>query len=189
MARAKKNTNPAPKKPAKKGGFSLLNAIGVKTEAKPTDSDRARAEIHATCEDGYWFLRQMIDKAIMDFYKTGSFDKLEQFVDRPALDAMREKLGELRERQILWMQPDRSKRKPHLKIVESGLVLNRQGLPTRFVVEERFVDRSVHQFFEGGQPTQALECPGRERTIRATVDVRDGEHYTLRSVTEIRAVA
>ena len=168
---------------------SFTDMIGIKTEAKPSEVEIAREEIEATCKDGYWFLRQMIDRAIVDFYQTGSYARLEEFVERPALDALKEKLNDLRSRKIAWVQPDRAKRKPRLDVVPAGLVLNKAGLPTRFVIEERFVDRSQHHHFVGGQVDRTSECPGRERTIRATVDVRNGQDYTLRSVVEVRPVA
>lgn len=178
MARAK---TPKPKKSRK----SFADMLGLKTEAKQTENDKAQAEIQRLCEDGYWFLRQMLDRAVVDFYRTGEFTKLEELVERPALDALKAQLSDLRSRRILWVQPERSKRKPKLTVIPTGLVTNRRGQPTRFIIEERFVDRSVHQYYVKDEADHQEECPGRERVIRATVDVHNGQTFKLRSVAAV----
>lgn len=170
-------------KPKKKG---LLNAIGVKTAKVATPEQEADKQRDDQIKQAWEYLRAMIDKAVLHYYRTGAVDKLAEFVERPALDDLKAKLETLRERQIFWSQPDRRVRtQPKYDVLAEGLVLGKDGHPSQFVIEERSRDFSVHQHYVDGQAEREQQCPGRDRIIRATVNVRNGQDFTLKSLKRI----
>jgi hypothetical protein len=163
----------------KSGGFAA--ALGIKTEAVPTATDKVKDERQKKIQLAWDYLRDRIDKSIHDYYRTGTFDRLEQFVERPALDALKSELSELKAQNIYWHQPDRTvTTQRQIKVISEEL--NKRGQPTRFVIQERFKDFSVHQRIEPGQLVPEARAPGTERVILATVNVNNGHEYKLHSV-------
>lgn len=174
----------AKKKKGKKGG--LLKAIGINAEAAPTDDALVKKDRHNKIELAWVFLRDRIDKATHEYYRSGSFQQLEQFVERPALDAMKEELTRLREEGIYWHQPDRPVHtNPQFEVVSEQL--NKNGQPTRFVIQERFIDHSAFYLIDGSELQPLAANEGEERVVRATVNVRGGSEFRLHSVIEIKS--
>lgn len=170
-------------KPKKKG---LLDRIpGIQTEAVPTADQQEATERHDKIRMAWQYLRDRIDKATKHYYATGSFDKLEEFVERPALDLMKEHLTRLRNEGVYWEQPTRQQiTEPRIRVVSEEL--NKRGQPTNFIVEERFKDFSVYSRLQGdGTYLQDARADGRERTIQAHVVVRNATDFRLVSVIEV----
>jgi hypothetical protein len=168
----------------KKGG--LLRAIGVNAEAAPTDEAVSKRERQSKIELAWVFLRDRIDKASHEYYRSGSFKQLEQFVEKPALDLMKEQLTKLREDNVYWHQPDRqAQTEPRYNVISEQL--NKNNQPTSFVIEERFSDHSALYEIAGEELLPLSTNEGQERVIRATVNVRGGSEFLLHSVLEVRS--
>ena len=189
MALFRKGNKP---KPARKGGpgGGILSAIGITTEPAATEADKKKAEREEQIKAAWWYLRNRIDGAIHDYYKTGTFSKLEQFVERPALDLFKQELHSLRAANIFWQQPHRkTATEPTYTVVHVDF--NKDKQPTRFVIRERFRDFSVHQRVVRRDGEQVLipdsSAPGTERVLEATVTVTGGSSYMLHSVRRVRS--
>jgi hypothetical protein len=183
MALFKKDSSKQ-KAPAKKKG-GVLGALGIQTEAVPTEQDKQTVEREKNIILAWQFLRTRIDVATHDYYRTGNFSKMEEFVERPALDAIKQHLNELRSSNILWSQPDR-KAATQWSFKVMNVEMNKKNQPVRFVIRERYKDYSRHQLVVNGQLTEGTRARGEERVIEATVTVRNGTDYKLHSVRQVR---
>lgn len=181
MAMFKKSSKP--NDPKKKGG--ILGALGIQTEAVPTESDHRDKDREKNIRLAWKYLRSRIDLSIHEYYRSGKFTKLEEFVERPALDALRQELHTLRSENIFWQQPDRQTL-TEPEIVVGPVELNKKGQPTKFTIRERFKDYSVHQRVVDQQLVPDARSDGSERVIEATVTVRNGSEYKLHSVRQVR---
>lgn len=162
--------------------------MGVKAEAAPTEDAVVEKDRHKKIELAWVFLRDRIDKAIHEYYRSGSFQQLEQFVERPALDSMKEELVRLREQNVYWHQPDRPVHtNPQYKVISEQL--NKNGQPTSFVIEERFIDQSAFYIIDDRELQPLSVNEGHERVIRSTVHVRGGSEFLLHSVIEVRSAS
>lgn len=181
MKRGKQTSGPKQKK-----GF--LDIVGVKTEKVATEEDKRGQEMDQNIMLAWKYLRSRIDLAVHEYYRTGKFTKVEQYVERPALDALKQELHTLRAADIYWQQPDRqSTTEPHVTVVSKEL--NKRGQPTKFVIQERFRDFSVHQRVVDGSLVPDARADGDEHVIQATVTVRNGAEYRLHSVIKVRGAA
>src|ERR1035437_9573209 len=84
----------------KKGG--LLSMIGVNSKPAPTHKDLKLEERNEMLKKAWEWLRSRIDGGINDYYRCGNFQKLEEIVERPALDSLKQELMRLRTANILW---------------------------------------------------------------------------------------
>jgi hypothetical protein len=157
---------------------------GVKLERAPTEADQVAAEMDAFAQQGYEYLRIMIDRAIMHYYRNGSFDRLDELVEKPLLDRIKKRVLELRKQDLLWAFPKRKQYRHSYEVVGKP-VLDKNGFPKEFMVEERFADHSIYQHFVNGEPESSVQCPGRERRIRATIHVRNNQDFLLKSVVRV----
>ena len=175
-----------PQRKSGRGGF--LSALGVKTEPVATVADKKVAEREEQIKVAWKYLRSRIDLAIHEYYRSGTFEKLEEFVERPALDALKQELHALRSENIFWQQPKRqAATEPEYVVVH--VELNKQKQPVKFVIRERFKDFSLHQRVVDGELVPESSAPGTERVIEATVSVRDGSSYKLHSVRQVRSAS
>jgi hypothetical protein len=170
-------------KPKGKRG-SLLERVGLQTERVATPSEERDKSRDETIKKAWLYLRGRIDKGIRHYYQTGSWDKLDEFVDRPALDALKQELHTLRQDDIYWEQPDREvNTSPHLTVID--VKTDAEERPIEFVVRERFEDFSVLSHVDGGVATPIAHANGDERVMEVTVSVRDGSKFKLRSVRQV----
>lgn len=171
----------------KKNKGGLLGVIGVKTEKLPS-ADEAKTQKRQEQMVLAWnFLRHRIDFAIHEFYRSGEFAELEKYVERPALDAMKAYLSDLRSRGVYWHQPDRDVRtSPEPRVVPGSEELDRADRPVRFVIEERFQDYSVLLRMHENEWIPDSEAGGVERVIQATVNVY-GRDFKVQSVIGVSA--
>lgn len=172
-------------KPKSKGG--LLSTLGITVEQTGGEHDEER-DLLKRLEVHWTYLRGQIDKAVANYYETGEFRMLELYAERPALDLLREELGNLRERGIVWSMPNR-KQKAQTQVTVVSRNLNAQGIPTEFVVRERFRDFSVYQLYDGERALEEARADGDETVIEATVRVHRGSKCTLTNVTLIPEAA
>jgi hypothetical protein len=175
----------------KKDGRKKISAaerLGLKVEKVPTQEEAVERGLHDQIILAYGYVRDRIDRGCHHYYRSGSFAKLEEFVGRPALDQMCDRLAMLRSANIYWQQPDRTSRtQPDPRVIPSGLKLDSDGRPLEFVVEERFLDFSVHKrLSEGGRFTIDGQCPGTPRAIQSKVTVRNGNEFKLVEVIEVK---
>jgi hypothetical protein len=174
--------------PESQGGANVLGKIGLKTEAVQTPEELADRERIRQILNIYAFVRRQLDKAVYEYFRTGSFQEVEAIVDRPATDKLKAHLSGLRAQRTLWRQPERTERtEPRVRIVGSP-ELDARGRPVRFVVEERFIDRSVfEQPTPEGKWQQVAECPGHERVIQTTIVVEGERDYRISGVLRVQA--
>lgn len=169
------------KKGKKKGG--ILDSLGVSTEVVATPEDQATKNRHATMESIWVYLRDQIDKAIHDYYVSDSFSKLEDLIDRPAIDALKADLQALKADDVYWHQPNRKTETNRvIKIVKEEL--NKKGFPTQFQVEETWNDFSVHRRIKKNENSLDLlsRAPGHERKLLITINIIGGETYRVESI-------
>jgi hypothetical protein len=175
-----KEVKPKKKSPKRQKG-SLLKAIGIDAEAAPTQDDVQRAERHKKIEQAWDFLRTRLDRCVASYYETGSFEELSQFVERPALDSMKQQLIDMRSKGLYWQMPER-KVMTQAKYEVVSEELNKRGQPTQFVIEEHFRDHSeILQITDQGL-VPISKSDGVDRVIQATVNVRNGQEFKLHSV-------
>lgn len=189
----KKEKRPRGGKPAKagkqeKGGLMgrALGAAGVQVEEIPTAADNVGRERQETIILAWQYLRAMIDKGVKEFYAAGSSPLLDQHVERPTLDLLKDHLTQLRAQGIYWEQPKRrSSTQPQVKVIDEHL--DAEGVPVQFTVQERFRDFSLFQqveFDASGAPQVVDERrrEGREVAINATVKVMGDDLFRLVAV-------
>jgi hypothetical protein len=168
-------------KKKEKGGL-MGKLLGVKAKPAPSQDDEERKVRHDRIGRAWAFLRYQIDEAAKEYQSTGSSQKLQQFVERPALDALTKELDKLREAGVVWEQPDRpAVTEPKLEVIDEEL--NQRNQPVQFVIRERFRDYSVLHDPQGAEK----RCPGEERVIQATVNITNGTEFTLQHVIEVRS--
>lgn len=176
----------APKaKKAKKGG--LLDKVGVKSEVVKSSSDVETEKMNDLLKQAWRYVRDRIDAATNDFYKTGSFEMLEMYMERPAIDATKAHLSGLRANKIYLSQPDRAKTNPKLEIVP-GSVKMRGGKPEEFTVRETFSDFAKQELASSPNPEQWTtqdKLDGKQTVIEAVVRIYGGQEYKLHSVTRL----
>lgn len=169
------------KKSKKSGGGGFLNKIGVKTKRAPTEDEKKQFERREALKTSWQFLREQIDKSIFEYMKTGDDSRLQRHVSRPILNAITDELDRLREHNIVWAQPNRDqKTSMELRVIDDTLDPN--GMPTEYVIEERFRDYSIYRDISTREQSQA---DGKQKVIRAHVKIIDGKNYELTSVQEV----
>lgn len=184
-----KKVRPRPQ-PARTPGQGIagkaLGAVGVKAEAMPSPEDTETASRHQTMVLAWQYLRHMIDKGVKEFYSTGNSPLLEQFVERPTLDALKAYLTNLRAQNIYWEFPKRrAASDQQISVIEEQLDTKRS--PIQFTVRERFKDSSFFQLVELGPSgeTHVVDArvgEGTERAILATVKVISDSAFQLISI-------
>jgi hypothetical protein len=177
-------------KPAREPGQGLvgktLGAVGVKAEALPSAADAEAIARRQTMVLAWQYLRHMIDKGVKEFYSTGSSPLLEQFVERPTLDALKNYLTDLRSQNIYWEFPKRrAASAQQITVIEEQLDAKKN--PMQFTVQERFRDSSFFQLVElgPGNETHVVDArvgEGTERAILATVKVISDSAFQLISL-------
>lgn len=164
-----------------------LAKLGVNSEQVKSKDEQAADERHTNILLAWQYLRHMIDKGVKEYYATGVSPILEQHVERPTLDALREHLSELRSQGIYWEQPKRRvATSPQPTIVDEHL--DSEGVPVQFTIRERFRDFSLFQQLEQDPMTNETRivderrAEGTERAILATVKVLGDENFRLVTV-------
>ena len=171
----------------KKDKPSAAERFGLKIEKVATQEEVTKQALHDDIILAYGYVRDRIDHGCNAYYRTGEFSKLEEFVGRPALDMMVDRLQALRSANIYWQQPNRAGRtQPEMRVIPAGLKLDPEGRPLEFIVEERFLDFSVHKRLVDGQFVTDAECAGAPRAIQSKVVVRDGRDFKLVEVIEVK---
>jgi hypothetical protein len=167
---------------------SAAQRLGLNVSKVPTQEEEIEKGLHDNVLRAYGYLRGRIDKGARHYYSTGSFDKLEEFVARPALDLMCDRLQTLRSANIYWELPNREETtQPDPRVIASGLKLDAEGRPIEFVVEERFLDYSVHKrLTDDGKLVVDAEAPGTPRAIQSRVLVTNGTGFKLVEVIAVQ---
>lgn len=184
----KRAAKPAKAGKAEKGGRlgKALSAAGVQVEEIPTAADNIGRERQETIILAWQYLRAMIDKGVKEFYAAGSSPLLDQHIERPTLDLLKDHLTQLRAQGIYWEQPKRrSSTQPQVTVLDEHL--DNEGVPVQFTVQERFHDWSLFQqveFDASGAPQVVDERrrEGREVAINATVKVMGDDLFRLVTV-------
>lgn len=185
MARASKNK---PAKQQQKGLFGLLKKVGVEATPAETPADIERLADEKKIKEAWIYLRSQIDRAVHQFYaENGSFTALEEVVDRPALDAIKEHLIRLRENRTYWQQPNRAAETilpgHNDQIIE---VIDRKPPDppklTEFTIQERFIDKSAEYEIAGDQLEFRRRNPGQQRILQCKVAVSQGRYFRLKTV-------
>lgn len=175
----KEKKKPMPGSKKKKEG-KLLKAIGIEAEKAPQESEIERDQRHQKIVQAWEYVRGRIDRGASEYLQTGSEETLRSHVARPALDALLEHLGRMREKGLVWEQPERSARtQPQVSVVSEKL--NSRGQPVSFVVRESFLDNSVMRSSQ-----EERQASGNKRVIQATVEVENGQDFYLVSVLEVQ---
>jgi len=165
-----------------KKGF--LDRLGVHVEKVPTPAQERNIDAEDKIKKAWVYLRARIDAGINNYYRKGEWDQLEEFVERPALDALKQELHALRSDNIYWEQPDRkTATEPHLTVME--VKNDVEGRPSEFTIRERFLDFSVLSRVENRSLSPLARSEGTERVIEAVVSVREGSKFKLRSVRQV----
>lgn len=163
-----------------KGGF--LKKLGVQAEKEASPSDLQEKERHEKIKQAWGYLRRQIDKGVDEYFRSGDTATLREFVEEPALPTLLAELEKMRSAGIYWSQPDRAtKTSPRMDVISERLNKNQQ--PERFVVQERFIDNSIYKTLDG---RSERVCEGKERVFQATVDVKGGTSYKLKTIIEVR---
>lgn len=166
-----------PKK--KKKGF--LSLLGIEAEKAPSDDDKAKAERQAKIILAWQYLRDRIDRGVLEYLQSGDSEIIRSHVAQPVQEKMIRHLDNLRSNGLLLEQTDRSTRtKPRFEVVSEQL--NSKGMPTMFVIRERFTDFAALRAANG----QENSAGGQDRAIQAKVEVEDGQHFRLLDVIEVK---
>jgi hypothetical protein len=166
-----------PKK--KKKGF--LSLLGIEAEKAPSTDEKAKAERQAKVVLAWQYLRDRIDRGVLEYLQSGDSQIIRDHVAQPVQGKMIDHLDRLRANGLVLQQPDRSTRtKPRFEVVSEQL--NAKGMPTSFVIRENFTDFSVLQATNG----QESSAGGRDRAIQAKVEVEDGQHFRLLEIIEVK---
>lgn len=156
--------------------------LGVSIEAQPTEADKVKARRHDNLKLGWAWIRDQVDRGVLEYYQTGKFDRIEQVCESPVRESIKNHLEELRVQNIMWRMPSRQETQPQVAIVDEQL----KGSETqRYVVRERFRDNSIYQRWDGDHIVGKEQAPGRDRVIEATVLVTKSGEYHLVSVVAI----
>lgn len=161
-------------------------AFGVDIAEAPSEEDEAAQRREANIKLAWDWLRQRLDLDIEHYFKTGSTSKLEQHCVAPALDRIVTQLEAMRSRGLVWRQPERQVRtQRELEVLE--MELDAQGkLPTMFIIQEAFTDRSVlEQVDASGIVAASNEAHGVRRVLQATVICPGATDYRLRDVRQV----
>jgi hypothetical protein len=183
-----------PKQQAKQQGGrrlgGLLEKAGVQAEALPSDEERAVRERHNTIIMAWQYLRAMIDKGVKEFYASGEAHLLEEHVERPTLDALKDHLNQLRLQGVYWEQPKRRQStQPDIKVVDEQL--DAENIPVEFTIQERFYDFSLLQkveFDDAGTPRGVVDearGDGQQLVLHARVKVVGDQLFRLVSVERV----
>jgi hypothetical protein len=171
------------KKKSKDGGGlfgGILGKVGVDVE-KDDSVDEAKIKERRMMIFKTWeWVRKEVDRGSQLYLQNGDPAVLQEYVARPAYDAMIAHLDSLAKQGILWAQPER-KIKTEAKLEFVSEKLNSQDQPIEFIVRERFRDFSVYRT-SGGD----VVAPGREHVIQGKIEVKNGDQFKLISVTEIK---
>jgi hypothetical protein len=183
----------APKAAEAGRGFGrALAKVGVKAEPVPTKRESESHDRHENIRLAWLYLRAMIDKGVKEFYQDGTSPLLDLHVERPVLDALKERLTDLRTQGIYWEQPSRRKMMADygkIEILEEEL--DGDGVPVQFKVREVFRDFSFFQRVERDAQTgiatvtdsaKAANGNGRDEVLIATVRVVGDDIYQLLAI-------
>ena len=137
-------------------------------QAKQTED---KQDSHQEMINIYWWLREKLDDAIGDFFKTGNYDELENVCQGAALERVKRQLADYEEKNIIWHMPDRrDKTNPQVVVLSEKDDL--------FVCEERFLDFSVLQLLDAQKEvTQESRNRGQPTASNSTVQYDKQGHY------------
>lgn len=165
----------------------LLEALGVSKEAAKTPKSVEEEQLLQQIQQAWQFLRGRIDKAAREYFldKDPQMSMLRKYVEQPALGRMEEWLTSLKQQGLVWAQPKRkNSTDPQFKIID--VQKNAKGRPTRFIVRERWTDKSVFaRVDENKNPIAERESEGVERVVEVTVNVIGGRDWRLASIERI----
>jgi hypothetical protein len=170
-------------------GRALKKVPGVEAEALPSDEERLARERHQTIIMAWQYLRAMIDKGVKEFYAQGDSPLLEEHVERPTLDALKNHLTDLRAKGIYWEQPKRRQSThPEVKVIDEQL--DGDNIPVEFTVEERFYDFSLFQQIEfdaagGPRVVDERRGEGSQVVLKAKVKVEGDQGFRLVSIERV----
>lgn len=165
----------------------MLRGAGVERQPAATQEERTTAERHRKIDVAWRWLRTAIDRAIDEYFQTGSTERLQRYVESPALDRLVSQLEVLRAQGLVWSQPDRVARQSSTEVRVIDERLDSRGvLPEEFVVQESFLDKSllIH-LNEHGQEIDRVQSPGERRIIQATVRCLGAQEYRVREIRQV----
>lgn len=165
----------------------IRGAVGVERQPATTAEDRTAAQRHQKIEVAWRWLRTALDRAIDEYFQTGSLSRLEAYMESPALERLVSQLEVMRAQGIGWSQPDRTARSKSTEVRVISERLDSKGLlPVEFVVQESFVDKSLLvQYDERGQVIDQVQSPGERRVLQATVVCLGAQEYRVREVRQV----
>ena len=166
---------------SKRKKTSFLEKLGIKAKPAPTDEEVERKKRYDTYREIWHYLRIQIDAGVRHYFQTGSMEELDKYVARPARDSLQEHLEKLRSGGVVVVAPQdrRSATNARLQVISEQL--SDKGKPERFVIEERFTDRTELRGMGGARK----QAEGKERVIHATIDIERQHKYRLASVVRI----
>lgn len=158
----------------------IAGKAGVEVSAAPTEDDERRERRHTNIVMAWKWLRDQLDRDIQHYFETGSTEELEKHCVPPALDRLIAQLEVLHSQGKRWRQPERQLRTNfQVEVIDEELDAQRR-VPTMFVIQETFTDRSVLETSTG-----PIEGEGERRTFKATVLCPGPTDFKLRDVRQV----
>lgn len=161
----------------------IASKAGIESEEIPTEDERARHEREEKIRLAWLWLRREIDRAINEYFSTGSTERLSSCVVSPAYERLLGQLEVMKSSGQKWSFPDRERSQPHVEILEEQV--DSRGIMTAFSVQERFFDRSVLTIDAGDGRPQEVRGDSTRRVLQATVRCPGTHDYQLQEVRQV----
>lgn len=167
----------------------LLSAVGMDAQPAPTAEDEREREYNDQMIMAWrWLRSHALDRTIAEYFATGSFEHLNEYVVGTAGEHLRAHLAAMREQGIAW-RPSSPKQRQDAEVTIVASQYNRDGGVQAFVVQESFLDHSTIAYVnEHGQVigTNEDNLTNPERRVLHAKVICDGpQTYRLSELKQV----
>lgn len=167
----------------------LLGAVGFDAEPAPTAEDEREREYNEQMVMAWrWLRSHALDRTISEYFATGRFDHLNEYVIGAAGEHLRAHLSAMREQGIAW-KPSSPKQRQDSEVTIVASQYNNEGGVQSFIVQESFLDYSTIAYVnEQGQVvgTNEANLTNPERRVLHARVICDGpQNYRLSELKQV----